>query len=316
MTLRSGAGGAGNTSFPAKSGGDLRIYSGLAGANGAFGTAAASGLIELLTANGSAGAAPTPGGDSGPITITTGTGGAGTPTEPGGNGGGITITAGNGGSDGGFGAGGIGGAILLDAGSGPGTAADGYIDLNTNSTTRGLRLLNSLQLTINGSATTSTVTGTNLTTLTNGSNADALHVHAAAPAAGALSITVTAGENIPAGGSVGIENVAGNPRAFKADATTSTNRQYPIGIAPTAITSGASGTVYVVGEVAVPDAQFTGTHAVGDVGLRYYVDTTSGMISKTAPSTTGETVTRIGLLTVGGAGVSKILVQIGENVLL
>lgn len=193
-------------------------------------------------------------------------------------------------------------AITVQAGAVLATTGTGNINLPNNASAR---------FQVEGSAVGSTVTAANLNTVTNGSNADALHVHAVgAPAV----TTATAGETISANNVVSIENSGGNPRLFKADANGASPRFNAVGIASAAITSGASGTYQAAGEISVADAVWDALPAVGDVGSLVFVSETAGNLTLTAPTTSGSYVQPIGTVTRGGTGAVKVELRIGESV--
>ena len=195
-------------------------------------------------------------------------------------------------------------AITVQAGATLATTSTGNIDLPQNASAR---------FKIEGVATTATVTAANLTTLTNASNADALHTHAGVATA---FINGTAGETLVAGNIVVWDDSAGNPRIFKADANGAGELVNAVGIAGAGISSGSSGNITVAGEVAVPDAVWDSVPAVGDVGKVVYMSATAGNVTLTAPSTTGDTVQKVGVVTFGGTGAVKVAVQVGDGVLL
>lgn len=115
---------------------------------------------------------------------------------------------------------------------------------------------------INGVATGATVTAANLTTLTNGSNADALHVHAAANATG-VTQSWTASGNVTKGDGVYIS--AANS-VSTGDSTNATKR-YAYGVADATITSGNPVDVKLSGIV-------TSVLSGATAGARYFMGTT------------------------------------------
>jgi hypothetical protein len=135
-------------------------------------------------------------------------------------------------------------------------------------------------------------------------------------AAGNVDISSTAQEALLAGDLVRFVNDAGTPKVQKADATNSDARLNPVGfvVAAQPVIGGAV-TVRVAGVVDVPAARFDSAPAVGDVGKRVFVSTTSGQVTLTAPVASGDVVQRAGVLVDGGAS-PKVLVQIGDPTLL
>jgi hypothetical protein len=197
------------------------------------------------------------------------------------------------------------GNTIVQAGKTLSTTGTGNIDLPNNVSAR---------FKVEGVSVGATVTAGNLGTLSDGSNADALHTHTTGitPA-----ISATSGEAIAAGELVAIEDSGGSPRIFKADANGAGQRPTPIGIAHT--TAGAGGVamqVLVAGERSIPDAEWDVVPAVTDVGKRVYMSETPGNMTITPPSTAGSTVERVGVVTQGGAGAVKIVWQPGEPTIL
>ena len=136
-----------------------------------------------------------------------------------------------------------------------------------------------------------------------------------APATGVTDIPATAQEALNAGDLVRVVNDSGTPKVQKADATNTDNRLNGVGFALAAASANAAVTVRVAGVADVPVARFDAAPAVTNVGQRVFVSTTSGQITLTAPSTAGLIVQRAGIL-VDGSGNPKVLVQIGDPVLL
>lgn len=164
---------------------------------------------------------------------------------------------------------------------------------------------------------TGQVTAPNLDTVTAGpaSNADALHTHT-----GLGNVTLVSGQALTAGQLVSLDNNAGTPGVFLADANGATTRPNAIGIVATTV--GASGSpvvVYQSTSVTVPDAFWDGgAPAAADIGKRVYMSETAGNITLTAPSTTGSTSLGVGVVSNGGgaANTSKLLISITEPVVL
>jgi len=156
-------------------------------------------------------------------------------------------------------------------------------------------------------ATTSTTLAADLNTLTDGSNADALHSHAAG---GTLSRT--AGENLGAGAPVCLHN--GNSFLTDADDYSSNGGKcvWAFGISPSAVTSGNSGDIQVAGEVSIPDAIWDAVPTATQDNLPAYLSTSKGKLTITAPSTAGQRRLRIGFVSVGGSGAVRLAISIGE----
>jgi hypothetical protein len=135
------------------------------------------------------------------------------------------------------------------------------------------------------------------------------------PTPSTVDVPATAQENLLAGDLVRFVNDVGTPKAQKADATNADVRLNPVGFAVAAALAGAAVTVRVAGVADVPAALFDAAPVAADVGKRVFVSTTSGQITLTAPSASGDIVQRAGVLVDGGAN-PKVLVQIGDPVLL
>lgn len=198
-------------------------------------------------------------------------------------------------------------ALTVQAGVVLGTTGSGNINLPNNGSAR---------FQVEGTAVGSTVTAVNLDTLTNGSNADALHTHSGGNAS-TTDVALTAGETLNAGDLVCLDDDAGNPRVFKADANGSGERQNPIGVAVAAAASaGDPVSVRVAGEISLADARFDSLPGVANVGQRVFMSTTAGNFTLTAPSTSGDVVQKVAIVSRGGTGNVRVIVQIGEGILL
>lgn len=197
-------------------------------------------------------------------------------------------------------------ALTVQAGVVLGATGSGNINLPNNGSAR---------FQVEGSAVGATVTATNLNTLTNGSNADALHIHTGIEASSVV-IAGTSGEALDAGEVVVFDDSAGNPRVFKADADGAGELKDAIGIVQNTVgASGSAVDVQLAGEISVADAEWDSVPAVTDVGKRAYLSTTSGNLTLTAPTAAGTTAIRVGWVTRGGTGQVKLAVLVGEGML-
>lgn len=141
---------------------------------------------------------------------------------------------------------------------------------------------------------------------------------AATGAAASSSTDITgyvAQEALNAGDLVRFVDDAGTPKVQKADATNTDARLNPVGFAVAAASAGAAVTVRVAGVADVPAARFDAAPGVANVGQRVFVSTTSGQITITAPSASGDILQRVGVLVDGSAN-PKVLVQVGDPTLL
>jgi hypothetical protein len=126
-------------------------------------------------------------------------------------------------------------------------------------------------------------------------------------------IVAVAGENIAAGNSVYISDGSGGKtsgRWYKADAddTYSSSAALLVGMAPYAITSGATGVVRISGRI-------TGLSSL-TAGATYYISATAGAITATAPSnlrtigvadtTTSLIISAVGSVSAGSGGSSAV----------
>lgn len=138
---------------------------------------------------------------------------------------------------------------------------------------------------INGTAVGATVTAPNLDTLTNGSNADALHVHASTPATEAPKVENTLAVNEAIAVADPIYQTATNDRIGKADTDTDAKAAV-LGITRTAqATVGQTAEIVSVGPAA-------GILSGATAGARYYL-ATGGGISTSAPGA-GKKVVEVG----------------------
>jgi hypothetical protein len=199
------------------------------------------------------------------------------------------------------------GTITIAAGSVLGTTGSGNINLPNNG---------SAKFQIEGTAVGSTVTAPNLDTLTDGSDASALHTHA-----GLAQLTVTSGEGISAGSQVGIENVTGSPRAFLSYADATGNRARSIGTADATVLISTPLTVLTTGnDRVIPDARWEGgtPPVAADLGARVFVSkTTHGCITLDVSAyVAGDIVQEVGEVIEIGTGTSAILINTHREILL
>lgn len=179
--------------------------------------------------------------------------------------------------------------------------AGGKIDLPNNGSGRFL---------IENVPVNSSVTAAALNAVTGGGAADTQHTHTAG------SYAATSGEALALGAPIAIENVAGSPRVFNADANGAGNRPNAIGINKAAVLAANQAiSVLYSGEVSIPDAIWDVVPGVADVGARVYVSETAGKLTITAPAGSGSNVLKMGIVTRGGVGAVKISIQIGEGLI-
>ena len=285
LTIRSGAGGAA-VAAPGGVGGTLLIAGAIGGAGA---VAQAAGAGAPLTLN--SGAAGAEGGGGG------GAAGGVVTIAPGASTGAIAGAAVN--ITGGAGAGaGNGGNVVIRGGAG---AAAGLVDIPAGTS-----------LALGAVACGATVDAANLTALTDGSNADALHTHLLLTTD--VGVAATAGQILAAGEPVCFNNDVGSPRVFLADANGAAPLANAVGVAAAAAVDEAAVTVVTAGERLIPTAVWDAEPVVGDVGSKVYLSANVGKLAL-APPATG-TILRMGFVTKGGVGVSTMAISIGEGILL
>ncbi|NBO57037.1 MAG: hypothetical protein EBU84_21140, partial [Actinobacteria bacterium] len=114
-----------------------------------------------------------------------------------------------------------------------------------------------------------------------------------------IGFEAVAGEALTAGDVVCIQNDAGTPKIYKADATTSTNKYLIAGICGRTAAVNGDPTIVATGLVS---ATFAAAPAAADNGVSYvYLSETAGQATLTAPTASGSTVMRLGVL-YGGNG--------------
>ena len=169
--------------------------------------------------------------------------------------------------------------------------------------------------TAGGNFAKATITAGTGISVTNGAGSITI---AATGAAASSSTDITgyvAQEALNAGDLVRFVDDAGTPKVQKADATNTDARLNPAGFAVAAASAGAAVTVRVAGVADVPAARFDAAPGVANVGQRVFMSTTSGQVTITAPSASGDILQRVGVLVDGSAN-PKVLVQVGDPTLL
>jgi hypothetical protein len=149
----------------------------------------------------------------------------------------------------------------------------------------------------------STVTSANLNTVTNGSNADALHTHSVS-SVGQVAFTVPAYTGLATGDAAGMYNDGGTAKAAQTDPITSfTGATYNfVGHALTV--SGGNANLVTHGLVSIPTASFTGTSvAASHIGSPVYLSTsTNGRYSVDVPSGSGNWFQQVGIVSGAPSG--------------
>lgn len=257
-----------------------------------------------------------PGGGGGEGIVQGGQGGSGGVADSSGSGGWARIRGGDAGADLG-GGGNSGGSVFLEGGLGTGGNAKGQIQVASLMTfvpavgaPGNINLPNNVtsRFQIEGVSVGSSVTAANLNSLTNTSNADAVHYH------GVSRTSAVAGEALTAGHAVAYDNSGGTPRLFKSRAVVASGvLANCVGLAVSTVIAAQAVLVQIVGEMSVADAIFDAVPAVTDVGKRVYVSSNSGKLTLTKPVGSGEVIMRVGTVSQGGAGAVKILIAIGQE---
>jgi hypothetical protein len=119
---------------------------------------------------------------------------------------------------------------------------------------------------------------------------------------GAQVKVLAASETLAAGDVVNVWNDGGTAKVRKADATAAGKEAH--GYVLAGVTSGADATVYF-------DDELTGLSGLTP-GARYYLGTTPGAVTATAPSATGNIVQKVGV----ALGTSSIIFDVEEPVTL
>lgn len=131
---------------------------------------------------------------------------------------------------------------------------------------------------------------------------------------------------ISAGAPIALANHDGEPRAIEASAVGEETQRNAVGIAVSAIGDGEAGDAQDTGEIAVPDDRWQGVPAAADVGRFVYLSAVRGKLTLVPPTTVWPkpqhphednriwpTILKIGILSRGGSGAVKMIVQIGRR---
>jgi hypothetical protein len=202
-------------------------------------------------------------------------------------------------------------ALTIQAGVTLATTGTGNINIPNNASAR---------FNIEGAAVSANVTAANLGTLTAGSasNADALHTHSGVSSS-KVTFTATTDEalGITTGAPISFADAVGNARVRNGNATAAGVAANSFGIADNTTTgTGQAQTVMVSGERAIPTGVWVAEPVAADVGKKVYLSATAGKLTLTAPSTAGNVVLRMGFVTAGGIGTSKMAISVGEPITL
>lgn len=129
-------------------------------------------------------------------------------------------------------------------------------------------------------------------------------------------VSKTAAVGLTAGQLVALDNNAGVPGVFLADANGIVHLQHAVGFANNTVLAGAAVNVLVAGEQLVPDAFWDAVPLVANVGANVFMSETAGHVTLTAPTTAADVNQKVGVVGTGGAGVSTVICQIGDGVVI
>lgn len=156
-------------------------------------------------------------------------------------------------------------------------------------------------------------TATNINNLLSGGNADALHTHLSDGYI--VESNLVAGENITDGYLVAIDNSSG-PKVFHADANGAGELVNPVGLASGDASLGEAIDVITFGGKDTGDDVWDVIPEEADIGKIAYMSETPGHLTLTPPTTPGSIVQKVGIVSDGGSGMVRVLIQIGDGVLL
>lgn len=128
-----------------------------------------------------------------------------------------------------------------------------------------------------------------------------------------VTLSGTAGESISNGELISLNNSGGNTRVFKAESDGYGVNSFVIGVAGNSASIGQEVKIIVLGEKSIPDSEWDVVPAQSSVGQPVYLSKTAGNWTITAPSTSLSFVQKCGILSRGGTGVVKVIVQIGDS---
>jgi hypothetical protein len=170
---------------------------------------------------------------------------------------------------------------------------------------------------LGGAAMPAAWTAANATKLVDGSDVGPLHTHTNLAADVAVQVTVNDTTALSAGEGVAVDHDGTNPVAYPADHSAAGDKANGLGLAKTGYAVDAVADIIVAGEIPVPDAEWDSTPAAADAGkIVWFSTTTAGNLTTTIPTTSTEVRQKAGVLTVGGTGACKVVVQVGDALVL
>jgi len=116
---------------------------------------------------------------------------------------------------------------------------------------------------------------------------------AAGGSAGTVILRLIAGEALTLGDAI---SVSSSGEAFVANATTATGRNVVVGFVTASFAIGEEATIQVVGRAV---SRFAVAPGAADNGREVFLSTLSGLATLTPPTTSGTTITRLGVLLTG-----------------
>lgn len=128
-----------------------------------------------------------------------------------------------------------------------------------------------------------------------------------------LTVAGTAGESLSVGELIAYDDSGGAPRIYKAEADGYGDKSFVTGVAMMTVTAGQTINVAILGELSIPDSEWDIVPSTTDVGKLVYLSTNAGNWALTAPATSGSYVQKCGIISRGGAGNVKVVLQIGDT---
>ena len=136
-----------------------------------------------------------------------------------------------------------------------------------------------------------------------------------ASSSSAIQVTQVASEVIGVGSPVTFVDSAGNALSQNGDADAA-GRTNVVGVAATAGLPGDPHEIITDGEASIPTSIFDVAPVAADVGATFFLSTTQGQVTLTAPTSSGDTVLRIGKIKEISGGNAICIIQIGDPVVL
>lgn len=132
----------------------------------------------------------------------------------------------------------------------------------------------------------------------------------------ATLISQDANEAISVGAPVTFVDNGGNARSQNAESAVVSGRTNAVGVAATAGTAPNSHDIVVNGQATIPTAIFDVAPVAANVGDPFFLSTTQGQLTLTAPTATGQTVLRMGKIQEISGANAICIIQVGDPVVL